>query len=270
MDSFPAESDFDGGPEYDTPDVSLSLDPTVINTSADGADLQDPTSIVTKTRRPQVKLTGEKLCSPKGLPYVARNARKHIRISKRKSPYDNLCNVMQFYQLWAHDLFPKAKFGDFVAMCNTLAKTDKDLRAYRIQLVREELGLFTAGEEDAADFNDPTNPTPAAGATPEPARDATPNAPSLFVANDDANEDSSDEDLYTLPGSRTAPDADEELELLREAEGLLDMQPSHDGRHLSSRAGSVAAHATEPTQTVLADDGAEDEDELALMREMGL
>lgn len=100
----------------------------------------DPTvTAPLKRRRPQVKLTAEKLIGEKGLPYVMKNAPKRVRISKRRNAHDNLSQIVQFYQLWAHELFPKARFNDFIKLCQSLGKNDKLLREYRKNLYREEL-----------------------------------------------------------------------------------------------------------------------------------
>ncbi|QLQ80135.1 hypothetical protein HG537_0D01360 [Torulaspora globosa] len=103
--------------------------------------LVDPTAVVgsLRRRRPQVKLTAERLLGERGLPYVMKQAPKAIRISKRRNEHDNLSHIIQFYQLWAHDLFPKARFDDFIKLCHSLGKSDKELREYRKNLYRSEM-----------------------------------------------------------------------------------------------------------------------------------
>ncbi|EJS42455.1 csm3p [Saccharomyces arboricola H-6] len=133
----------------------LQNDPTIPNGldgSAADPTIADPTAIVTKKRRPQIKLTAEKLLSDRGLPYVLKNAHKRIRISSRKDPFDNLSNIIQFYQLWAHELFPKAKFKDFMEICQTVGKTDPILREYRVSLFRDEMGMsFDIGTRETGE-----------------------------------------------------------------------------------------------------------------------
>lgn len=114
----------------DEEEAGRVVDPTVA----------DPTvTAPLKRRRPQVKLTAERLIGEKGLPYVMKNAPKRVRISKRRNAHDNLSHIVQFYQLWAHELFPKARFNDFIKLCQSLGKNDKLLREYRKNLYREEL-----------------------------------------------------------------------------------------------------------------------------------
>lgn len=127
-------------------------DPTVVDPT-----IADPTATDTlRKRRVQVKLTAERLLSEKGLPYLLKHGPKRVRISrKRKSAYNNLSHIIQFYQLWAHELFPKAKFKDFLKLCHTLGKSDKVLREYRTNLYRYEMGTRTIpeGTEQSKDDN---------------------------------------------------------------------------------------------------------------------
>ncbi|CAR21528.1 Csm3p [Lachancea thermotolerans CBS 6340] len=268
----------DGTALSQDPDSSLLVDPTAINPSGLGPDgdapLQDPTAVTTRVRRPQVKLTAEKLCSAKGLPAVMKHAPRRLRISKRRSSYDNLCHLLQFYQLWAHDLYPKAKFHDFVELCRNLGKTDPQLREYRIELLRQELEMGSALEEGAPAFPQERSPAP------EP----TPDAPGIADLRSEppspapapAGADSDDDLIYNI--TRRAParvlhdsDIDED--------SLMETQPP-----ASSTAGDAPRSAESGPGPILNnnnnnnnnnknnddDDDDEDEDELAVMREMGL
>lgn len=120
----------------DPTDVSGVADPTLVDPT-----ITDPTvTDELRTRRVQVKLTSKRLISDKGLPWVLKNGPKRIRISRRKrSVYDNLEHILQFYQLWAHELYPKAKFKDFTKLCQTLGKNDKLLRQFREEVFRKEM-----------------------------------------------------------------------------------------------------------------------------------
>lgn len=109
----------------------------------------DPTAVITTKRRVQVKLTGDKMMDPeRGLPHLMKIGKKRLHISKNKSSYENLSNIVQVYQLWAHQLYPKAKFNDFIKLSQQLGKSDKTLREYRGNVIRQELGLEMVGEED--------------------------------------------------------------------------------------------------------------------------
>ena len=194
-------------------DIS-GIDPTAI----------DPTTISAKPRRAQVRLTAEKLLSDKGLPFVIKYAPKRIRIStSKRSAYQNISNITQFYQLWAHNLFPKANFSDFIKLCHSLGKNDKTLREYRIQLFRNEMLGLHSGSAVTNTSSNSTLDTTREYAVPLESRDTSAvEGPTrgLFVSENDHNtvpshgpnttesvrntpvEDSdSDDDLYSLSSS---------------------------------------------------------------------
>ncbi|CDH11754.1 uncharacterized protein ZBAI_03540 [Zygosaccharomyces bailii ISA1307] len=118
------------------PRDSLATDPTIA----------DPTTVaeaLSKTRRTQVKLTADRLLSDKGLPHLVRHGPKRLRIStSRNTPYENLSQIVRFYQLWAHELYPKAKFRDFVKITRGL-KNDRALKEYRTNLCLNEMAPNT-------------------------------------------------------------------------------------------------------------------------------
>ncbi|CAI4048074.1 hypothetical protein SKDZ_13G1780 [Saccharomyces kudriavzevii ZP591] len=185
---------FDGtnGVQSD-PTIPNGLDSSVIDPT-----IADPTAIVTRKRRPQVKLTAEKLLSDKGLPYVLKNAHKRIRISSRKNSYANLSNIIQFYQLWAHELFPKAKFKDFMKICQTVGKTDPVLREYRVSLFRDEMDMSsdvgTREAEQSLKAQLPVAAEHVTGTSAEPIAAAPSNAQDKSNINDDDDDD--DDDIY--------------------------------------------------------------------------
>ncbi|SCU96506.1 LANO_0E13674g1_1 [Lachancea nothofagi CBS 11611] len=253
------------------PDTSLPLDPTAINsTGLDDAQLQDPTAIVTTTRRPQVKLTAEKLLLPKGLPKIMKEAPKRIRISKRRSSYDNLAHFLQYYQLWAHELFPKAKFHDFVALSRALGKSDRELREYRIELLRQELGISSIGENDI-EHETLVTPTPT-GEVIAPAMPPS-EPPSLSRPYPDETQNSAtalpsdDELIYdTLHNTPQEP-----IKNSQQPNSTAQSQPTSSNvatMEITDVEMDIAQdQVTQGAQDVGSD---EDEDEMALMRELGM
>lgn len=203
----------------------------------------DPTAVITTKRRVQVKLTGDKMMDPeRGLPHLMKIGKKRLHISKNKSSYENLSNIVQVYQLWAHQLYPKAKFNDFIKLSQQLGRSDKILREYRKKVIRQELGLEMVGEEDvghiSSEHND-TQPTSAstndnnntnnnnssnAGENIDDEIISRSNRRNVFVPEDDSDDDN----LYSFANSTAKPvdtgtsdnDIDEEIERL-EAEQLL-------------------------------------------------
>lgn len=176
----------------------------------------DPTvTAPLKRRKPQVKLTAERLLGEKGLPYVMKHAPKRIRISKRRSAHDNLSQIVQFYQLWAHELYPKARFNDFVKLCQSLGKSDKLLREYRRNLYREELlGGSGVGEKTPQVDEDEV-----VEAQAEPVRDAT--EPVQEAVDPQQVLEELEDDIYTVSKRSGAADLDTQ-EAFEEDQDALD------------------------------------------------
>lgn len=128
-------------------DVPIEISPDDIQIDPSSINVIDPTMFQTTKKKVQAKLTYEKMVSKKGLPYILENGPKYAKISKRKKPYDNLCHFLQFYQLWGHELFPKARFKDFITLCKNLGKSDKDLKLYRMNVMKKELGISSIDDE---------------------------------------------------------------------------------------------------------------------------
>lgn len=150
LDPFEESTEFNGND-----DDNDRSNPTVPN--SDDPTMTDPTmaDALTKTRRVQPKLTSDILLSERGLPYLVKHGPKRLRISTRRNkPYDNLSRIVQFYQLWAHELYPRAKFRDFVKLCQNM-KNDKAVRSYRTELCLREMNpsrfMSLDGNEDGND-----------------------------------------------------------------------------------------------------------------------
>lgn len=103
--------------------------------------MADPTmaDALGKPRRVQPKLTSDILLSERGLPHLVKHGPRRLRIStSRNKPYDNLAQIVRFYQLWAHELYPRAKFKDFIKLCQNM-RNDKAVREYRMELCLREM-----------------------------------------------------------------------------------------------------------------------------------
>lgn len=242
------------------------------NASASAADptlvINDPTAVNTKKRRPQVKLTAERLLSSRGLPYVAKYAPKRIRISKSRSTYENLSNILQFYQLWAHELFPKVRFKEFVRLCNSIGKNDVEVRNYRMEIFRKDMdaqygqasagtgatssisnlqGSETSTQLEIGSNNNHNNTTEHSNVHPGGTSER-PKGPRLFE-----DEDEDEDDIYTetaLPSAMSTDTTD---------------VPSHSGRPISSKATSNTDSEPPSSSTVTNKDNHYNEDALLAM-----
>ncbi|KAF9356596.1 hypothetical protein BGX26_005055 [Mortierella sp. AD094] len=99
-----------------------------------GGDLGAVT--VAKKRVKLVKLDNERLMSEHGLPLLMSNG-KRLKIrhkykdsaEKNMNAKNNIADLMRLYQTWAHNLFPKATFKDFISQAETRCRTDRQIRS---------------------------------------------------------------------------------------------------------------------------------------------
>lgn len=121
-------------------------------------------NIKLKTRAKVAKIDDERVLNrANGIDYIIKNhhkvsrvfkKREHMLMSKlnshqrqkseikrlkRETEIQNLDSVIQFYQLWCHGLFPKAKFRDCIHMLRSLGSKSSRLRLYRRELIEREI-----------------------------------------------------------------------------------------------------------------------------------
>ncbi|GMM33897.1 Csm3 protein [Saccharomycopsis crataegensis] len=140
--------------QYDPLEMSIQ-----VNSNSTGGNGKEEDDILgfdnvnIKTRRKVVSLSEDQLLSNHGLPYIKRNLEKRVkfqsstRISKSTNKkhvsftteYDNATKLLQFYQLWAHKVFPKANFENFLQICYTKHSLSKGrVLSYRRQCISDE------------------------------------------------------------------------------------------------------------------------------------
>ncbi|KAF9281472.1 chromosome segregation in meiosis- protein [Mortierella alpina] len=103
-----------------------------IGSTANGAAVDEDLAAVNtaKKRVKLIKLDAEKLMGEKGLPLLINNG-KRLKIrqkykdtaEKHANAKQNLEDLMRLYQTWAHNLFPKATFRDFIVLAENKCKT---------------------------------------------------------------------------------------------------------------------------------------------------
>lgn len=64
---------------------------------------------------------------------------KAVRLLKHENEFKNLSSMLQFYQLWCHGLFPKAKFKDCLQLLRSFGSKSGQLKLYRRELIEQEL-----------------------------------------------------------------------------------------------------------------------------------
>ncbi|KAG8530064.1 uncharacterized protein KY384_005546 [Bacidia gigantensis] len=87
---------------------------------------------VTKKRAPIAKLDEARLLSQAGIPKLRRTARERLRFKGKGHEFSDCARLLNFYQLWLDDLYPRAKFADGLAIIEKLGHKK------RIQTMRRE------------------------------------------------------------------------------------------------------------------------------------
>lgn len=121
-------------------------------------------SIKLTTRAKIAKIDEERIFNKqKGIHYIIQNHRKLEKIFERNEnriwkkyrnhtlssdmkkqikhevEYENMTSILQFYQLWCHGLFPKARFKDCIQMLRAFGSKSSQLKLYRRELVEREI-----------------------------------------------------------------------------------------------------------------------------------
>ncbi|CDK29918.1 unnamed protein product [Kuraishia capsulata CBS 1993] len=106
-----------------------------------------------KTKRLNYNLNTELLLSKRGLPELRRYAsnfkfKRHQPSRLRRDPrrdkfvnsvaFQNLTRILQMYQVWGHNIFPKARLADFIDLVKKTGNK-KEIKAYRIECIEEEV-----------------------------------------------------------------------------------------------------------------------------------
>ncbi|KAL4735552.1 replication fork protection component Swi3-domain-containing protein [Aspergillus similis] len=96
---------------------------------------------VAKKRPPVAKLDENRLLTQAGIPKLRRSAKKSLKFKGKGHEFSDLARLLNFYQLWLDDLFPRAKFADGLAMIERLGHS-KRLQTMRRAWIDEEKPKF--------------------------------------------------------------------------------------------------------------------------------
>ncbi len=77
----------------------------------------------------------------KGLSYIKKNQKQIRSKLNHKDDYKNLTNLLNFYQLWGHSIYPKANFKDFLDMTVKVGSKSKLLKRQRQDWLDQEMGV---------------------------------------------------------------------------------------------------------------------------------
>ncbi|CAG8908587.1 unnamed protein product [Penicillium egyptiacum] len=92
---------------------------------------------VAKKRQPIAKLDEHRLLSQPGIPKLRRTARQKLKFKGKGHEFKDAARLLNFYQLWLDDLFPRAKFADGLTMIEKLGHS-KRIQAMRREWINEE------------------------------------------------------------------------------------------------------------------------------------
>ncbi|KAJ9668095.1 chromosome segregation in meiosis- protein [Coniosporium apollinis] len=87
---------------------------------------------VAKKRQPVAKLDDARLLSAAGIPKLRRISKQRLKFKGTGHEFSDMARLLNTYQLWLDDLYPRAKFADGLAIIEKLGHTK------RMQMMRKE------------------------------------------------------------------------------------------------------------------------------------
>ncbi|PGH13692.1 hypothetical protein AJ80_06197 [Polytolypa hystricis UAMH7299] len=87
---------------------------------------------VSRKRNPVAKLDEARLLSQAGIPKLRKTARTKLKFKGKGHEFSDAVRLLNLYQLWLDDLYPRAKFADGLTMIEKLGHSK------RIQVMRRE------------------------------------------------------------------------------------------------------------------------------------
>ncbi|RAL13616.1 Chromosome segregation in meiosis protein 3 [Aspergillus homomorphus CBS 101889] len=92
---------------------------------------------VSKHRRLAAKLDESRLLSHSGIPKLRRTSKQRIKLKGKGHEFSDVARLLNFYQMWLDDLYPRAKFADGLAIIEKLGHS-KRLQTMRREWIDEE------------------------------------------------------------------------------------------------------------------------------------
>ncbi|PLN81183.1 replication fork protection component Swi3-domain-containing protein [Aspergillus taichungensis] len=123
-----------------------AISPAEANGSGLGLGLDEEVKII-KKRQPVAKLDETKLLSQAGIPKLRFKAQRKLHFKGKGHEFSDAARLLNFYQLWLDDLFPRAKFADGLAMIEKLGHS-KRLRTMRREWIEEERPKTQSADDD--------------------------------------------------------------------------------------------------------------------------
>ncbi|KAF1959865.1 Swi3-domain-containing protein [Byssothecium circinans] len=105
---------------------------------------------VTKKRQPIPKLDERLLLSDNGIPKLQRISKERLKLKGKGHEYGDIARMLNMYQLWLDDLYPRAKFADGLAIIEKLGHA-KSMQRMRKEWIDEGKPKNKSDNEDEAD-----------------------------------------------------------------------------------------------------------------------
>ncbi|OCL07780.1 Swi3-domain-containing protein [Glonium stellatum] len=116
------------------------------NGEKEGLGIDEEIKIV-KKRQPIAKLDETRLLSAAGIPKLRRISKDRLKFKGKGHEFSDVARLLNMYQLWLDDLYPRAKFADGLAIIEKLGHSK------RIQMMRRE--WIEEGKPKATEEIDP-------------------------------------------------------------------------------------------------------------------
>ncbi|KAF2500337.1 Swi3-domain-containing protein [Lophium mytilinum] len=122
--------------------------------SADAA-IDEEIKIV-KKRQPIPKLDAPLLLSPAGIPKLRRISKDRLKFKGKGHEYSDVARLLNTYQLWLDDLYPRAKFADALTIIEKLGHS-KQIQMMRKVWIEEGKPKATAESDEDIEYDLPRN-----------------------------------------------------------------------------------------------------------------
>ncbi|KAF2204815.1 Swi3-domain-containing protein [Delitschia confertaspora ATCC 74209] len=145
----------DGEDVFDTSNIRASIQESDKQRQTGNAETDlgiDEEIKIVKKRQPIPKLDYARLLTPAGIPKLRRISKDRLKFKGKGHEYGDIGRMLNMYQLWLDDLYPRAKFADGLSLIEKLGHTK------RIQFIRKEWidegkpKSTTEAEPEDADF----------------------------------------------------------------------------------------------------------------------
>jgi replication fork protection complex subunit Csm3/Swi3 len=193
-----------------------------------GLDLGLDQEVKIKKRKPNPKLDEALLLSKPGIPKLRALAKdgisKSLRLKGKGHEFSDAAKLLNYFQLWLDDLYPRAKFADGLKMIEKVGHS-KRMQVMRREWINESKRKELYGDDDDM-YGGQSNQNPATGAVQNGT--TTANAATRPTTEDDLNSD----DLF-FPEANKKPESrnrdepeDDELDaLLAEQDIIVQSKP---------------------------------------------